>query len=136
MSHKWDSKVDRTAAHVVNCEKCGVQVERVEVDGKLKNFHTPQGGERTKGLAPKCVSADEPAEQVTEETSEVAEPATEVPAVPVVPFQSTSPEATNETGYGAPCKDCGDVLTEENCTVDDSDQCDSCDQKETVATLS
>lgn len=128
MSHKWDAKVDRNVAHVVNCEKCGVQVERVEVEGKLKNFHTPKDGERTKGLAPKCVPAGE-------QTEEIAEPATEAPAVPVVPFQSASPEIANETGYGAPCKDCGDVLTEENCTVDDSDQCDRCDQAETTAAL-
>lgn len=128
MSHKWDGKVDRNVAHVVRCAKCGVTVERVEVDGKLKNYHTPLGGERTKGLAPKCTPAGE------QETAEVTEPATEVPAVP---FQSASPEteAENEVGYGAPCKDCGDVLTEENCTVDDTDQCDRCDQKESMASL-
>lgn len=131
MSHKWDGKVVRNEPHVVHCLKCGVTVERAEVDGKLKNFHTPLGGEKIKGLAPKCESADEQ----TEDTSEVSEPVAEVSNVPVVPFQSASPEVSNEVGYGAPCRDCGDVLTEENCSVDDTDQCDPCDQKETRAAL-
>jgi hypothetical protein len=132
MSHKWDGKVVRNEPHNVRCLKCGVTVERVEVDGKLKNFHTPLGGERTKGLAPKC----EPAGEQTEDGLNANEPTAEVPSVPVVPFQSASPEVgTNETGYGALCRDCDDVLTEENCSVEDSDQCDACDQKETRAAL-
>lgn len=135
MSHKWDAKVKRDEEHVVHCEKCGVTVERVLVDGKFKNFHTPDGGERTKGVAPKCeiVTGDETV-AVTETKTE-AEPVAEVP---VVPFQAqpAEVETVNEAGYGAPCKDCGDVLTDENCTVDDSDQCDKCDQAESVAALS
>jgi hypothetical protein len=133
MSHKWDAKVKRDEEHVVHCEKCNVTVERVLVDGKMKNFHTPDGGERSKGVAPKCEIV------AGNEVVEVTEPETaEVPTALAVPFpaQPAEVEIVNETGYGAPCKDCGDVLTGENCTVNDSDQCDKCDQAESVAALS
>jgi hypothetical protein len=55
MAHKWDGKVNREVAHRVTCTLCGVLVERVTTeDGKWRNYHTPAGGERTGGLAPRC----------------------------------------------------------------------------------
>lgn len=55
MAHKWDGKVNREVEHRVTCTLCGVLVERVAGEGgKLRNYHTPAGGERTGGLAPRC----------------------------------------------------------------------------------
>lgn len=111
MSHKWNAKVDRTVAHEVTCTKCGVKVERVLVDGKFKNFHTPLNGEQTKGLAPKCT--------VTE--VKVAIEVTETPT------EETADE--EEYDEDAHCRECGDELTRETCSVAGADTCDACEEK-------
>lgn len=59
MSHKWTGKIDRHAPYVVTCQRCGVVVERVMEEGRLKNYHTVVGGERRRGLAPPCPATEE-----------------------------------------------------------------------------
>jgi hypothetical protein len=54
MAHKWDQPVNRHVAHSVTCTLCGVFVERVFEGERGVNYNTPLGGERSRGLAPKC----------------------------------------------------------------------------------
>lgn len=54
MAHKWNQPVNRHVAHSVTCTLCGVFVERVFEGTRGVNYNTVAGGERVRGLAPKC----------------------------------------------------------------------------------
>jgi hypothetical protein len=90
MAHKWNSPVNRHEAHAVTCQLCGVFVERVFEGTRGVNFNTVFGGERVRGLAPKCpgaINVDElelaadaaPEEALAGEDEEPADETTEEP---------------------------------------------------------
>jgi len=54
MAHKWDQPVNRHVEHSVTCTLCGVFVERVLEGNRGVNYNTVLGGERSRGLAPRC----------------------------------------------------------------------------------
>lgn len=69
MAHKWDQPVNRHVAHSVTCTLCGVFVERVFEGKRGVNYNTPLGGERSRGLAPKCPGAITVTEEDPNQTS-------------------------------------------------------------------
>jgi hypothetical protein len=62
MAHTWNVKPDPKVAHVVTCTTCNVTVWRIFENGKWSNSHEFPGGERKRGLAPRCIGPSEEAE--------------------------------------------------------------------------